>query len=81
MMSQISCINRIGREGDFWDIAPTYSCNVTKMAVLVKEKIDLDDFKSHLILFRWSLKMFQFVKIGPGIVLQSSSFLQLDHLC
>ena len=27
------------------------------------------------------LKMFRFAKIVPGIVLQSSSFSQLDHLC
>ena len=40
----------------------------------------LDAFECRQILLRWSLKILQFVKIVPGIVLQSSSFSQFDHL-
>ena len=39
MMYEISRINRMGEEGDFCDVLPTYPRNVTKMAVLLRTKM------------------------------------------
>ena len=33
-----SCTNRMGGDDDFGDVAVTYSCNVTKMAVFLRSK-------------------------------------------
>ena len=35
---EISHINRMGEEGDFYDSMPTYQLNVTNMALLLRVK-------------------------------------------
>ena len=39
MTYKISRINRMGEEGDFCDAMPTYPCNVTKIALLLRAKM------------------------------------------
>ena len=65
MTLEISHINRMGGEGDFRDIAPTYAGNVTNMAVLLRVKI-----KS----LRRNSRCLRISSNVPSIVLQSSSF-------